>query len=309
MNEKVKKSEQTYEWALAEMQKPLGPKMRYFQSYRLSDIAKRHHTPELMLAALKSGRATMYEVPESLMTRDLYLMTAIESPQCIANIPEKVRDFDFLKEVVSNNPDAFGAAWYWLREDQGRGKANFTTQDVMLAMESIYPTALAEKRLDDLHDRFKPAAFESDEEKALFSIREFFGNAPLHNAPRELLWLGLKAILPLMNDHPTMVASDAMDLDNPGQDAVERVKAAFGAGNDYGVKVWASHYDRDQGISEYVATDVPLEQAMDVFAKAITQNASAEIVCTTDEEETAICIGGTEADVQTPTWVCLKDIA
>lgn len=210
---KVKKSEQTYAWALAEMQKPArtaGNCTPGTATHRLSDIAKKHHTPELMAAAILNGHADIKDMPPEIMAREMYLHAAILQPQDIGIVPKEVRDFAFLKEVVSNNPEAFGAAWFWFRKDQGRSGPKYTREDIELTMEAICPSLWAEKRLESLCDWAKPVISSEEKEKKLTYIKEFCYNLPPCRAPREMLWLGLNALLAAESPSPGAFSSHDM---------------------------------------------------------------------------------------------------
>lgn len=88
----------------------------------------------------------------------------------------------------------------------------------------------------------------------------------------------------------------------PDTSVLADIKAAFGYGPDYNIVRWETAYERDQGLSTIAHTDLTLEEALSIFADEIKQYPSVEV----QSGESAICIGGRDADVSTPEWLCLQ---
>lgn len=94
-----------------------------------------------------------------------------------------------------------------------------------------------------------------------------------------------------------------LNPNNPDSNIVAYVKQTFGDDTNYSVKAWPSPFERDQGFSVYLEDNISLDEAMSIFAKAILNNSSVEVVYIDNDKEIAICIGGRDADVNIPEWV------
>jgi len=82
---------------------------------------------------------------------------------------------------------------------------------------------------------------------------------------------------------------------------LSKIKEVFGSGNNYNIVRWDTHYEREQGLSTLAHADKSLEEAMSLFTDECTNYPCVEV----QVDDTALCIGGTEADVAIPEWLCL----
>lgn len=100
----------------------------------------------------------------------------------------------------------------------------------------------------------------------------------------------------------TALSSKASSPIAPDSSVLADIKAVFGYGPDYSIVRWETAYERDQGLSTIAHTDLTLEEALSIFADEIKQYPSVEVRA----RESAICIGGRDADVSAPEWLCLQ---
>ncbi|MBQ3009765.1 MAG: hypothetical protein IJA20_02940 [Methanocorpusculum sp.] len=83
---------------------------------------------------------------------------------------------------------------------------------------------------------------------------------------------------------------------------LSKIKDVFGAEKSYNIVRWETHYEREEGLSNLAHTNLSLEDALSVFTDEYTQYPCVEV----QTGDTALCIGGTEADVAVPEWLCLE---
>lgn len=203
----MKKSEQTYEWALAAMQTPARDRKELYSHVRwynkptdellLSDIHETHHTEELMLAAVRNGHAHLNQVPASIvkqLTQDEILRSLQHlhfrdfRPVILLKLPDEVNTFSLRKAIVSTMPDMFNNVFYAQRE--GRESEPYSKEDVELVLEAICPSVYAKNRINELKRKPK---LKTQEERDAYAIQEsslYF--SARQRLPRQLLFEALK---------------------------------------------------------------------------------------------------------------------
>ena len=208
----MKKSEQTYKWALETMSTPgLRP--------RLSSIAKCHWTDELLVEALRNGHAYLREIPERLCTSDVLLQAVrngyvklSEIPEqlvtddlcvaavccdekAIADIPEAMKSGELFRKLADAVPFAFLSIWREQREMDGLPRGVFSKDDVALCLAAFCPREWS-KNAYWLKDSM------SEKEKEMATVTHFGADIIRYfpaDVTSSLFYLGLKSLLDNMS--------------------------------------------------------------------------------------------------------------
>lgn len=182
--ENPNKKTQTYAWALREMSAPWQ-----HGGYQLRDIAKRHHTPELVRTAVLHGRAPLKLIPEEERTPEMCLVPCICNRDNLNFVPDSVLTMDFLKQVVNAAPHHYSAAFYLSRK--GRESEPFSKEDVELALIALAPIQATKNMLDNLT---VPAGEMSKDDMEKAAV-EHFGRFALDSLPVYMVKQALEALL------------------------------------------------------------------------------------------------------------------
>lgn len=140
-----KKKDQTYEEALKAMTTVTCP-MHY-----LTEISKRHYTPELLTAAIRHSRCQLSQIPEELRTKDICreILKARRSED-VQLMPREHFDYEFSLECVSYCPTALTCVLYFFRSN--RRKESYTKEDMSIIAEAACPRKLGGMMLDRMTD-------------------------------------------------------------------------------------------------------------------------------------------------------------
>lgn len=126
------KKEQTYEEALEAMNT---------RATKLTEVSKRHYTPELLTAAIRNGCGLLSQIPKEKRTKELCMESMkMRFYEDFPYIPKEHFDFDFCLECLSWAPRSLWSVMHIFRE--GREKGPYTQQDVALVAEAACPRKL-----------------------------------------------------------------------------------------------------------------------------------------------------------------------
>lgn len=188
----IKKKDQSYEWALEQMNK-------WFGGIKLQDISKKLWTQELLEAAIKHGNATIKGIPYDKLTKEMCVdCMRIHGGTYIFEVPEKYISFDLLLNQISMDPRSFESIFNFHR--QGRWNDPCTEEDILLIREALCPRIWGEKLIAERRTDPRTAdevVFADEFEKMDYIAKASRGNfdaAARYCIPHEVLWNSFKHI-------------------------------------------------------------------------------------------------------------------